>query len=381
MAGYDGLETRFVQSFRAKKRSRKATSSVVRHKPKAPKPSNRRRDRRRTTASGPRNEQQRSTRSLGKIPPSGRGPIRRVAASFARIALRVGIVGGLAYGALVGVREGYEYATTSPRFEVRGLLFEPTAHVTDEELRELMALPPGTNILSLDLDEVALRVVGHRWVARATVTRVLPDTLDVQVIEHEPAAVLLAGTFYLVDDEGRPFKVLEENERGALPVVTGFDRLELLGTPEDSHHRIRRALEVLREYGKKRRPRLSEVHVDDGGATTLYTAELGSQLRVGRGDVAAALSRFDALRAALGEESDKLAVAHLDATFAPERAERVVASFFPTQEVPSFVVDAEEKTRAKAAQDEAARESDKARRGHDTDAPGRKKRSRLPSYE
>ena len=42
----------------------------------------------------------------------------------------------LAYGVLVGVREGYAYATTSPRFEVRGLQFQPTAHVDEAHLRQ-----------------------------------------------------------------------------------------------------------------------------------------------------------------------------------------------------------------------------------------------------
>ncbi len=315
-----------------------------------------------------------------RIPPSD-APRRTLLRTLARWSLRLGLAGGLAYGVLVGAREGYEYATTSPRFEVRGLLFEPTAHVGDEHLRTLMAIAPGTNILAVDLDEVAARIASDPWVARATVTRVLPDTLQVTLEEHEPVAVLHAGAFYLVNAQGLPFKPLEAGERGQLPIITGVPQKDLFIAPERAQAAIDRALETLAAYSVKRRPRLSEINVDGSGAVTLYTSELGSQLRLGRGDVADALARYDALRAALGEESDKLAVAHLDSSSAPDTNDRVVASFFPTKDVPGFVTEAEERTTAEARRraeaEEAAKEAKKKGKGA---LPGKKK-SKLPSYE
>ncbi|MEM7152937.1 MAG: FtsQ-type POTRA domain-containing protein [Myxococcota bacterium] len=273
------------------------------------------------------------------------------------MSLRLGIVGTLAWGLLVGVKEGYAYATTSPRFEVRGLTYEPTPHIDDARLRELMALSPGTNILSLDLDEVASRIAADPWVAKASVVRVLPDSLSVTVEEHEPVAVLLAaGRLVLVDDEGVSFKALEAGERGRLPVLTGFDDSGLFSRPELMHERVMEGLEALGAYQDKRRPRLSELHVGETGELTLYTAEMGTQLRLGRGDVEPALARYDALRAALGEEAEKLALIHLDGSRAPGRPDRIVASFFPAKEAPSLVVEAEARAADRAA--EAARKAE-----------------------
>jgi cell division protein FtsQ len=265
------------------------------------------------------------------------------------LGLRLGIAGSVAWGVLVGAREGYAYATTSPRFEVRGLLYEPTPHVDDARLRELLALSPGTNILSLDLEELAARVVTEPWVAEAKVVRVLPDSLQVTVREHEPRAVLsLAGRLLLVDADGTAFKPLEPGERGRLPVITGFDDPELVGRPQALRERVIRGLEVLDAYEAKRRPRLSELHVGDFGDVTLYTAELGTQLRLGRGDTEPALARFDALRAALGEEAEKLALVHLDGERAPGRPDRIVASFFPAKQAPSLLAEAEARAAEKA---------------------------------
>ena len=273
----------------------------------------------------------------------GGSKLRRAAGTALRVVVRVGLCAGLAYGVLVGVREGYAYATTSPRFEIRALEFRPTAHVDDTRLRELLALPPGTNILALELDELALRVTEEPWVARAVVNRELPDALRVEIEEHVPVAVLAAGGMLLVAAAGEPFKQLESGERGQLPVITGIDAAALLADPEGTRALVARAIETIAAYAEKRRPLLSEVHVDAAGGVTLYTSNVGSQLRVGRGDVRVALGRFDALRAALGDESDKLAVAHLDGATTPDRPDRVVASFFPAKDVPQLVVDAHER--------------------------------------
>lgn len=301
---------------------------------------------------GPRGRRAKRLGSDGERHEAGSPPVRSGWGRRALfIGLRMGIAGSLAWGLLLGVREGYAYATTSPRFEVRGLVYEPTAHVDDARLRELLALSPGTNILSLDLEELATRVAADPWVAKASVVRVLPDSLQVTVEEHQPRAVLsLAGRLLLVDGEGTAFKPLEPGERGRLPVITGFDDPRLADQPEALRERALRGLQALAAYEAKRRPRLSELHVGDFGDVTLYTAELGTQLRLGRGDVEPALARFDALRAALGEEAEKLALVHLDGERSPGRPDRIVASFFPAKQAPSLLAEAEARAAEKAAE-------------------------------
>jgi cell division protein FtsQ len=191
--------------------------------------------------------------------------------------------------------------------------------------------------------------------------------------------LLLADSFYLMDDQGQPFKPLDAGERGELPIVSGIDRVALIRQPDQAKARIRRALDVLAQYQSKRRPRLSEVNIDETGAVTLYTAELGSQLRLGRDAFDTALVRYDALRAALGEDSQKLAVAHLDVTTQVGRKDRVVASFYATQKAPAFITQAQERAEARstAAQsaDTETSKTTRPRRG------GNHERSRIPRYE
>ena len=357
-----------------RRRAKKATKAPV---------GNRRRVPRATSESADESRRAPATRRRGgeQIPPGVLGRMPKWARTTTRWALRLGIAGGLSYGALVGVQHAYDYATTSPRFEARALVFEPTPHVSDAELRALMGITPGTNILSLEVDGLAGKISEHPWVRRASVTRELPDTLIVEVEEHQPRAVLLAGEFYLVGDEGIPFKPLETGERGTLPIITGVEAQSVFTEPEHAQKIVSQALDILEIYGTKQRPRLSEINIDDTGAATLYTADLGSQLRLGRTEIEAALTRYDALRAALGEESDKLAVAHLDAASATEGKDRVVASFFPTKDVPEFVEDAAVQAEQRALEHKLALDAHKDAKNKKARKGGRRGKSRLPRYE
>lgn len=304
---------------------------------------------------------------------------------LARRSLEVGAVVGVAWGLLLAGREVYDYATTSARFEVQHIIYAPTEHVDDDSLRELLAIESGTNILACDLEQLSERIAEHPWVALVTITRNLPDTLEIEVTEHRPMALVLAGRFYLVDDDGRAFKPVERGERGELPIITGIDREALAAAPNKPVPQLVEALELVRLYEAKQRPRLGELHVGDDGAVTLYTAESGTALQLGREQFGVRLERWDALRAALGSRADELAVVHLDHETKPDRRDRVVARFANEGD------DAMLLAQAQAGADEADGEHEPSQRGATGGAATKPqkpvaaaragRRNRIPTYE
>lgn len=293
---------------------------------------------------------------------------------LARRSLEVGAVVGVAWGLLLAGREVHDYATTSARFEVKHIIYAPTEHVDDDTLRELLAIDPGTNILACDLDELSQRIAAHPWVALATITRNLPDTLEIEVVEHEAAALVLAGRFYLINEEGRAFKRLERGERSELPIVTGIDREALAAATDEPVEELVEALELISLYQSKQRPRLGELHLADDGAVTLYTAESGTALHLGREQFAARLERWDALRAALGSRADGLAVVHLDHDSKPDRRDRVVARFANERDEARLLAQA-------SAPDDDGEQPASAHKPDETPARRAGRRNRIPTYE
>ncbi|HEY0137560.1 MAG TPA: FtsQ-type POTRA domain-containing protein, partial [Nannocystis sp.] len=100
---------------------------------------------------------------------------------FIGAGMRLGVAFALAWGLLLGAQQGYQYVTTSARFEAKTVVFEQTPHLSADRLTELMGLAPGTNILAVDVDAVRRKIEADPWVASATVSRQLPDTLHVAV--------------------------------------------------------------------------------------------------------------------------------------------------------------------------------------------------------
>ncbi len=287
----------------------------------------------------------------------------------------LGAIAAVAYGALALAREGYEYATTDARFEVSSFVFEPTTHIDDTRLRKLLAIEAGTNILSMDLEELGVRVARDPWVAETTVVRHLPDTLEITVTEHRAAAVALSGYFYLVDSLGMPFKRLDRGERGELPIITGVDRNLLMTDRAAAAERYRGALAAIALYENKQRPQLGEIHLDPEFGVTMYTEGSGTQLDLGRSDIETGLERYDALRVALGTRADRLSVVHLDAAPSLDHRERVVARFYLDEDEAVLLAHAELR---KTSQDVEQKQRAEFERDSEGSAP---KKSRIPSYE
>lgn len=76
----------------------------------------------------------------------------------------------------------------------------------------------------VDLEGVRQRLLQYGWVADARVSRRLPDTLAIQIVERKPAAVWQhAQRLTLVDAAGVALEPVEVNAMPALPRVIGPD--------------------------------------------------------------------------------------------------------------------------------------------------------------
>ena len=70
-------------------------------------------------------------------------------------------------------------------------------------MRDRLAGLVGRNLPILSLERAAVRLE-HEWVREARLTKRLPNELDVQIVEHEPAAVFESGDrSWIIDRDGR----------------------------------------------------------------------------------------------------------------------------------------------------------------------------------
>jgi cell division protein FtsQ len=225
---------------------------------------------------------------------------------------------------------GYRWLLTSDRFALEAI--EISGNQRAGEARILARLPAaeGDNIFRIDLGAATGEVARDPWIARAEVSRRLPDRLVVEVTEHRPAALVELDGLYLADAEGNVFKRADllagdaEGEGQMLPIVTGIARDEHLADPAATAARVREALAALAVYrAGAGRPAVGEVRLDPRRGVLLVTTEHAITLRLGRGEpevLATRLEVFDAAWDTLEpEERTSARVIYADNVTRPDR--------------------------------------------------------------
>ncbi|MBI3185535.1 MAG: FtsQ-type POTRA domain-containing protein [Myxococcales bacterium] len=221
----------------------------------------------------------------------------------------------LAFSAAValGGYFGRGWARSSPTFALERITFTGAARAPQVELLRLAALAPGQNLFSIDTAAAARALEAHPWVKSAALTRHWPRALSVEIVEHEPAALVSLGELYLLDRDGEPFKKLQAADPLDLPLVTGIGREDYAARPAQSAARFTRALEVAGAYAStpsSREERLSEVRLE-GDEVTLVVGD-GQEVRLGASGWPLKLERLGQVRRELARRGLAASAIHLD---------------------------------------------------------------------
>lgn len=136
------------------------------------------------------------------------------------------LAAGSAIASLLGVPQrlwsDVVTGTAQAGFEVR--------HVAITGTREMPRLPvydaalsgPTNAMLTLDLPAIRARLLLQPWVADASVSRRLPDTLAIDIVERRPVALWqYKRRLALIDATGKPLATERLDRFSALPLVVG----------------------------------------------------------------------------------------------------------------------------------------------------------------
>ena len=168
------------------------------------------------------------------------------------------------------------YLLRSPKFAIGVKEIQGLRHLSESQvLLKLKEIEEqDRSLFALDLDRLRKSVELLTWVKAATVRRVWPDRLMIQVTERVPIAfVRIDDSTQLVDEEG---VLLESKSEGLpkfdFPVLMGLEsgfETELLARNRKRIALYRRLMRELDENGAGLSRDLSEVHLQDAGSVSI----------------------------------------------------------------------------------------------------------------
>ncbi len=178
------------------------------------------------------NEEQSPFLRAQKRVPVRRGPLPRKTARKLKIAALV-LVASAAVAGSASIL--YSYGTHSWRFRLESsdnIEIHGSRHVTRAQVLEIMGSDIGRNVFFVSLTERKKQLEEIPWVESATVMRLLPDRLRIEVKERTPVAFVQVGSRVgLIDAAG----VVMEMPAGkqahySFPVIAGMQEAEPIST-------------------------------------------------------------------------------------------------------------------------------------------------------
>lgn len=252
--------------------------------------------------------------------PSALGRRLRTVGTVLKTALGIAAVVGASTGVAWGAKR---YMMTSPRFSVKTISVEGNARLSPEDVARAGGIAIGDNVFALDLDDSRRKVEADPWIKTAVVTRKLPGSVVVKVVEHEPAAVVAIGDrLFLASRAGEVFKEVASEDPLDFPVVTGLEPDAAAADREGTEKRVSRALDLLDEVQKTQlaaRFPVQEVHLDVDGSISLVVGRQAISIALGHPPYKGKLEQADRVFTELAKRKAEAEIVFLDNEASPER--------------------------------------------------------------
>jgi len=250
-------------------------------------------------------------------------PGRRLAPKLPRtLALVLGVC--VVVSASVAVAWGARrYITTSPRFGIRTVLVDGNRRLSAEDIAAHGGVTIGRNIFEVDLENAGATIANEPWVEKAVVTRKLPSTVNISVVEREAWAVAsIGGELYLVTRDGDPFKRVGEGDPFDLPVITGIAPEKVSLDRTGVVNAFRRALDVVEDMdraGISKRYPIQEVHLERDGTVVMTIGKDAVALHLGQTRFREKIEQASRVLSELSRRKAQPSVIFLDNEAHPER--------------------------------------------------------------
>jgi cell division protein FtsQ len=206
-------------------------------------------------------------------------------------------------GLLLAAAWGGHRLLVSDMFLVRDIAVRGTARLSAGEVESLLRGMRDENVFLVDFEHYRQQVLDSTWVEQVTLSRVLPATIVVDIVERTPIAIArLNQQLYLVDRTGNIVDEFRaEHHAFDLPIVDGLLVASAGAVATADPDRVRVTTLLLDDLASRRdlQQRLSQVDVSNPRDVVVMVDDDAAWLHLGQASFVERLERYLDLRPAL----------------------------------------------------------------------------------
>lgn len=215
----------------------------------------------------------------------------------------------------------YLYVSNSDYFAIRQVTISGIDRVSRDEILAVSGLDLATNILTFDASEAEEALMGLPWLDKVKISKMMPDSVLVEVEEFQPKALVSLGRLYYMDANGVPFRQLLPGESPNLPIISGFSEDDLLNPAPNTRRAVEEIFWLVEalserndEFGLEN---VSEINYDTVRGLTLFTKNHGLEVKIGFGSYTEKFRRLGRVLAHLKQRGKYEGLAYLNLEASP----------------------------------------------------------------
>ncbi|WP_027405710.1 cell division protein FtsQ/DivIB [Anaerovibrio sp. RM50] len=172
----------------------------------------------------------------------------------------------------------------SPVFVLKHVNIHGNVYLSEEEIVRISGINMGENLFQLATDEIMQTMAKDIRIDQAIVKRKFPDSLDIQVVERVPLAIIKCDYGYL--EVGRGGIVLDAHRTLAqipVPIVSGVEVADLFVGDTVENEQLSKVLAYLDKLSHDTAIGIAEINIADPANVTVYMNR-SVQLKMGHID-------------------------------------------------------------------------------------------------
>ncbi|MBQ1267443.1 MAG: FtsQ-type POTRA domain-containing protein [Proteobacteria bacterium] len=202
----------------------------------------------------------------------------------------------------------YRHYADMGTFKPQNITITGNVRASDAEILEAADIErEDFNLVEFNVTEVREAIEALEWVKHAHISIDYPDTIHIEIEEHDPLGIVSEKQLIVVDTEGKPIKMWASTD-DLMPPIVSASRKKITEHPDI----IKEAFGIARLAHTMGYPhQIEEIHYDDATGYALFTDT--TEIRIGYDRFDERLSRLLDVDHLLDEKSASAAYILLDA--------------------------------------------------------------------